>query len=132
MAQRSPASALGYTGPDRPHARAGSENAGRLLLVALGFPPRVWVGVESQVESGSFPPKLLKAVTVAHLRNEDVQNAVEIVHENPACLTCPFNSGGQHSIALLQRFVDGVVDGLGLALIVQGSLASLCTGSSSS
>ena len=45
---------------------------------------------------------------------EDVDNKVQIIHQNPLRLRITFNVGGRQSL-LLELFRNGVADGLGMA-----------------
>src|SRR5439155_20332610 len=61
-------------------------------------------------------PELLEAVVRAGVGREDVNDHVEVVHEDPAGLAEALDAAGQQAVAVLQALVDAVVDGLRLAL----------------
>src|SRR5205085_2276173 len=63
---------------------------------------------------GRFAPELLEAVVVAGVRGEDVDDHVEVVHENPARLRQALDTTRQQAVVLLHVLVDAVVDRLGL------------------
>src|SRR5215212_5048823 len=61
-------------------------------------------------------PELLEAVVRARLGGEDVDDDVEVVHEDPARLADALDAAGQQAVALLEPLMDPVVDRLRLAL----------------
>ena len=66
-------------------------------------------------------PELLEAVVVARVGGEDVDDHVEVVHEDPARLVEALDAARQHAAVLLHPLVDAVVDRLRLALRVAGA-----------
>src|SRR5215211_2627898 len=63
-------------------------------------------------------PELLEAVELARLRREDVDDHVEVVHQDPARLGEALDAAREDSVPLLEAEVDAVVDRLGLAIRV--------------
>src|SRR3954468_5053487 len=61
-------------------------------------------------------PELLEPVEVARLRREDVDDDVEVVHEDPARLADALDAARQQALVLLEAQVDAVVDGLRLTV----------------
>src|SRR5205823_8214169 len=66
-------------------------------------------------------PQLLEPIERARLRREDVHDAVEVVHQDPAGLPVALRAPWQQPGRVLQLFVDRVVDRLRLALRVAGA-----------
>src|SRR3954453_281094 len=69
---------------------------------------------------GRLAPELLEPVVVARIGGEDVDDDVEVVHEDPARLVEPLDAPREQPVAL-HPLVDAVVDRLGLALGVAGA-----------
>ena len=67
-----------------------------------------------------FAPELLEPVVLARVGREDVDDHVEVVHEDPARLGQAFDAAGQQAVVLLHVLVDAVVDRLGLAVGAAG------------
>src|SRR3954453_5811964 len=67
-----------------------------------------------------FAPELLEAVELARLGREDVDDHVEVVHEDPARLRDAFDAPREQAVLLLHVLVDAVVDGLDLAVGAAG------------
>src|SRR3954466_7703895 len=65
-------------------------------------------------------PELLEAVVLARLRREDVDDYVEVVHEDPARLAQAFDAPREQAVLLLHVLVNAVVDRLGLAVGAAG------------
>ena len=61
-------------------------------------------------------PQLLERVEVARLGREDVDDHVEVVHEDPLRLLRALHPARQEAVVLLHALVDAVVDRLGLAI----------------
>src|SRR3954452_6708212 len=70
---------------------------------------------------GRLAPELLEAVEVARLRGEDVDDDVEVVHEDPARLGDALDAARKQAVVFLQALVDAVVDRLRLAVRVAGA-----------
>src|SRR3954449_11599226 len=71
---------------------------------------------ELDVEARDVAPQLLEAVELAHLGDEDVDDDVEVVHQDPARLAGALDTARQLAVVLLEALVDRVVDRLGLAV----------------
>ena len=67
-----------------------------------------------------FAPELLEAVELARLGREDVDDHVEVVHEDPTGLGHALDAPGKEAVLLLHVLVDAVVDGLDLAVGAAG------------
>jgi len=61
-------------------------------------------------------PQVLQAVELVRGGGEDVDNAVQVVQEDPAGLAGALRAPGQEALLVLEGLVDSVVDRLGLAL----------------
>src|SRR4051794_11284959 len=70
---------------------------------------------------GRLAPELLEAVVLARFGREDVDDHVEVVHEDPARLAQALHAAGQQAVLLLHVLVDAVVDRLGLAVCAAGA-----------
>src|SRR3954454_348798 len=66
-------------------------------------------------------PELLEPVVVARVRGEDVDDRVEVVHEDPAGLGQALHAAGQQAVLLLHVLVDAVVDRRGWAVRPAGA-----------
>src|SRR3954452_3906102 len=95
-------------------------------------PTRTWAGgtvrpsaagnvLQLDVQARDVAPQLLEAVELAHLGDEDVDDHVEVVHEDPAGLVRALDTARQLAVVLLEALVDRVVDRLGLAVGVAGA-----------
>src|SRR5438552_9878437 len=69
-----------------------------------------------EVVARHVAPQRLEAVVVPGVGREDVDDHVEVVHEDPARLTQALHPLGQELVLLLEPHVDPVVDRLGLAV----------------
>src|SRR4051794_23640859 len=63
-------------------------------------------------------PELLEAVEVARVRGEDVDDHVEVVHQDPARLREALDAAREEPVVLLEPFGDAVGDRLGLPVRV--------------
>src|SRR3954464_11742041 len=63
---------------------------------------------------GRLAPELLEAVVLAGVRREDVDDDVEVVHEDPARLGQALDAARKQPVVLLHVLVDAIVDRLGL------------------
>src|SRR5215217_6969669 len=61
-------------------------------------------------------PELLEPVELARVRREDVDDDVEVVHQDPARLREALDAARQQAVLLLEALMDAVVDGLRLAV----------------
>src|ERR1700733_11304909 len=59
---------------------------------------------------GRLSPKLLKAIEIARLRSEDVNDHVEVVHKHPLRLSDAIHPPGQQTVIVLAPLVNRIVD----------------------
>src|SRR3954454_252160 len=83
---------------------------GRGRLAVLGD------GLELDVHARHVAPQLLEPVELAHLGDEDVDDDVEVVHEDPARLAGALDAARELAVVLLEALADRVVDRLGLTV----------------
>src|SRR5215212_6506977 len=70
---------------------------------------------------GRLAPELLEAIELARLGREDVDDHVEVVHQDPARLAEALDAAREQPMLLLEPVVDAVVDRLCLAVGVAGA-----------
>src|SRR5262249_30088775 len=101
-----------------PHPRraAGTRGVRRASRGVTGAQARRagWSGLGAAL--GRFAPGLVEPVELARVGREDVDDHVEVVHEDPAGFLQALDATGQEAVVLLHVLVDAVVDRLGLAI----------------
>src|SRR5579862_700370 len=65
---------------------------------------------------GDLAPQLLQAVVLARGGREDVNDDVEVVHQDPIALAETLDAARQRAVLALAPFEDAIVDRFGLTL----------------
>src|ERR1044072_8674851 len=99
-----------------PEARPANASARSSRRDIRGVVARARVRSDPDGALGRLAPQLLEPGELARVGREDVDDHVEVVHEDPARLTEAFDPPREQAVLLLHPLVDAVVDRLGLAV----------------